>query len=110
MWAERVERECYKLLNNAAFFPVAEGDIVRVKAKWPYLEAVEMVDRARDTWTLEFDPVPTMDEARAIAEAVELRGGRPEWWIPSVLSVAVRLVDDPQDVCRDVLGPGVKLA
>lgn len=109
LWAERVEDDCFKLLNNALFVSAAEGDIVRVRERWPFLEVVEVVERARRTWGLVFDITPTGDEHRRMAEAVWRRGGKPEWWQPNLLSVAVQLVDDASEVCRDILGPGVTL-
>ncbi len=109
LWAERVDRDCYKLSNNGAYVEVAEGDIVRAKVRWPYLEAIEVVECARRTWVLEFKTLRTDSERGAIAEALLWRGGKPEWWMEGILGVAVPLVDDPNHVCRDVLGPGVEL-
>lgn len=109
LWAERVERDCYKLANNGIFVTVAEGDIVRVKVRWPFLEVVEVVERARRTWALHFHFAPSDTERRAVTEAISLRGGKPEWWAEDILSVAVPLVEPPESVCRDVLGPGVEL-
>jgi Domain of unknown function (DUF4265) len=109
MWAEKVEHDCYKVLNNGAFVDAANGDIVRVVGRWPYLEVVEVVERARWTWMLYFDLHPSDDERRRIAEAVHARGGRAEWFSREALSVAVLRVDDVADVCRDILGIGVTL-
>jgi hypothetical protein len=109
LWAQRVDGDCFRLLNNALYARAAEGDIVRVRERWPVLEVVEIVERARRTWGLFFNILPTDDERRKMVEALLSRGGKPEWWQPDVLSVAVQLVDDAFDVCRDILGPGVDL-
>jgi hypothetical protein len=47
LWARKLSRDTYALGNNAFLFPFASGDVVRVRVRWPFIEVVDVLSKAR---------------------------------------------------------------
>ena len=110
MWAKKVSRDTYELMNNGFYAHVAAGDIVRVKAEWPYLEVVEVVERHRRTARIFFElPWPGREIRSKLVDELEKKGYEVEWGYPYLLSVSVPLDHDPYETIAPLLGENARI-
>ncbi|WP_203708539.1 DUF4265 domain-containing protein [Asanoa iriomotensis] len=110
MWADKVGRDTYELKNNGFFFPVAMGDLVRVKVVWPLLEVIEVVERKRRTARILFDlPWPDRSGRAELGAALREMGYQVEWGQPNLLSVGVPMADDPYETISPLLSENARI-
>ena len=110
MWAEKVDRDLYRLDNNGFFARVSRDDVVRVRIRWPYLEVVEIVERKRRTVRISFDlPWPNRKERERIREAVSPHNGELEWGQPNLLTISFPKDTDPYQILEGVFGENARI-